>query len=99
MADPAIVVASIAAIPATIGGLMGAYAGIKQRGNENLQLVVTAIQSHMGTLANENADLRNRVTLSENQTREALRKVADCEAERHSLQQRVDHLERRLDNA
>lgn len=97
MADPAIIVATIAAVPAILGGTMGAYAGIKQRGNENLQLVITAIESHMSTLAAENTDLRNRVTIAEQKAIEVLLKLADCETERHELQRRLDILERHLE--
>lgn len=97
--DPAIVVAGIAAVPAVIGGTLGAYAGLKQRGNENLHLVITAMQQHMTTLASENTDMRARVTTAETKTAEVMEKLAKCDMERVELIEKVDNLGRRLDAA
>lgn len=108
--DPAIIVASVAAVPAIIGGALGGYAALKQRGNENLNMVIVAMQQHMGTLASENTDMRSRVTSAEAKTNEALVKLAECETERRELkraqeveretfQREIDDLKQRMSDA
>jgi hypothetical protein len=93
MADPAITVALVAAVPGVLGGIAAGWSILTRGKQENLSLTVTAMQQHMVTLAGDNATLRSEIGEVRDRERANAISLAQCESDKAIVSDRLDHTE------